>query len=144
MENFTPIASTIGGIMIGLAVAGLYFFNGRILGISNITYELLKRGDREHRLWRLVFLAGLLTGGFILLAVRPDSIGSSPTSLGGLALAGLLVGFGASLGRGCTSGHGICGISRLSPRSITATLTFMATGMLAVYITRHVIGGGAG
>lgn len=144
MENFTPIASTIGGVMIGLAVAGLYYFNGRILGISNITYELLKWGNREHHWWRLVFLAGLLSGGLALLVIRPDSIGSSPTSLGGLALAGLLVGLGSSLGRGCTSGHGICGISRLSPRSITATLTFMATGMLAVYITRHVIGGGAG
>jgi uncharacterized membrane protein YedE/YeeE len=141
MENFTPVASTLGGIMIGLAVAGLYYFNGRILGISNIAYELLKRGGREHRLWRLVFLAGLLTGGFLLLVWRPGSIAASPTSLGGLALAGLLVGFGASLGRGCTSGHGICGISRLSPRSITATLTFMGSGMLAVYVTRHILGG---
>ena len=127
--------------MIGLAVAGLYYFNGRILGISNITYELLKKGNHEHRQWRLVFLAGLISGGLILLVVRPETIGSSPTSLGGLALAGLLVGFGASLGRGCTSGHGICGISRLSPRSITATLTFFATGMLAVYLARHVFGG---
>jgi uncharacterized membrane protein YedE/YeeE len=127
--------------MIGLAVAGLYFFNGRILGVSNITYELMKQGTPKHRLWRYVFLAGLLSGGFILLAVKPDSISSSPASIGGLALAGLLVGFGTNLGRGCTSGHGICGISRLSPRSIIATCTFMATGMLAVYITRHVIGG---
>jgi len=140
MENFTPIASTIGGIMIGLAVAGLYYFNGRILGISNITYELLKGGNDEHRRWRLVFLAGLLSGGLILMTVQPGSIDASQASLGSLALAGLLVGFGTSLGRGCTSGHGICGISRLSPRSITATLIFMATGMLAVYITRHVMG----
>jgi len=140
MENFTPIASTIGGIMIGLAVAGLYFFNGRILGISNITSELLKDGGHEHRSWRLVFMAGLICGGLILMFWRPESIGSSPASLGGLALAGLLVGFGASLGRGCTSGHGICGMSRLSLRSISATLTFMATGMLTVYIVNHVIG----
>jgi len=143
MENFTPVASTIGGIMIGLAVAGLYFFNGRILGISNITSELLKGGGSKHRIWRLVFLAGLICGGLILMAWRPEAIGTSPTSLGGLALAGLLVGFGASLGRGCTSGHGICGMSRLSIRSISATLTFMATGMLTVYIVRHVIGGAA-
>jgi hypothetical protein len=141
MENFTPIASTIGGIMIGLAVAGLYYFNGRILGISNITSELFKSGGSEHRIWRLVFIAGLVSGGLILMVWRPETISASPASLGGLALAGLLVGFGASLGRGCTSGHGICGISRLSIRSISATLTFMGTGMLTVYIVRHVIGG---
>jgi len=140
MENFTPYASTLGGVMIGLAVAGLYLFNGRILGISNIAYELLKKGSPEHRVWRLVFISGLLCGGLILLIFSPDSIGTSPISLGGLALAGLLVGFGASLGRGCTSGHGICGISRLSPRSITATLIFMGSGMITVYIARHVLG----
>ena len=142
MEHFTPIASTIGGIMIGLAVAGLYYFNGRILGISNITSELINpAGNREHRSWRLVFLAGLISGGLILMLWRPEAIGASPVSLGILALAGLLVGFGASLGRGCTSGHGICGISRLSLRSISATLTFMGTGILTVYIVRHVLGG---
>lgn len=140
MENFTPYASTLGGTMIGLAVAGLYYFNGRILGISNIAYELLKKGSREHRLWRLVFLSGLFCGGLLLLLLKQETIGTSPISLGGLALAGLLVGFGSSLGRGCTSGHGICGISRLSPRSITATLTFMGSGMITVYIVRHVLG----
>jgi len=138
MENFTPYTSTFGGIMIGLAIAGLYYFNGRILGVSNIIYELLKKGSSEHTLWRLVFIFGVLCGGFILLALKPDSIGTSPMSIGGLALAGFLVGFGASLGRGCTSGHGICGLSRLSPRSITATFTFMGTGMLTVYLIRHV------
>jgi len=143
MENFTPIASTIGGIMIGLAVAGLYFFNGRILGISNIAYELLKGGNSKHTIWRLTFIAGLICGGLILMVWRPEAIGTSPVSLDILALAGLLVGFGASLGRGCTSGHGICGMSRLSIRSISATLTFMGTGMLTVYIIRHVLGGAA-
>lgn len=141
MENFTPIASTIGGIMIGLAVAGLYYFNGRILGISNITAELIKGGPGDHRLWRLVFLSGLFSGGLLLMLWQPGLIRPSPVSLGTLALAGLLVGFGASLGRGCTSGHGICGISRLSVRSISATLTFMGTGMLTVYFIRHIAGG---
>jgi len=141
MENFTPVASTIGGIMIGLAVAGLYFFNGRILGISNITAELIKGGPGDHRRWRLVFLSGLFCGGLLLMLWQPDAIRPSPVSLGTLALAGLLVGFGASLGRGCTSGHGICGISRLSLRSISATLTFMGTGILTVYFVRHIAGG---
>lgn len=141
MENFTPVAATIGGIMIGLAVAALFYFNGHILGISNITAQILsnKRSAAE-RIWRLVFLAGLITGGFVLVLVKPETIGSSPVSLPALAIAGLLVGYGASLGRGCTSGHGICGLSRLSLRSITATVIFMSSGAMTVYIVRHVLG----
>jgi len=138
MDNFTPIASLLGGILIGISVAALYFFNGRILGISNITAELLSRKSTD-KAWRLLFIAGLISGGLILVLLQPDSVGESPASLGILILAGLLVGYGSSLGRGCTSGHGICGISRLSTRSIVATLTFMSTGIATVYIVNHLV-----
>ena len=139
MENFTPVASTVGGVLIGLAVAALYLFNGRILGISNIASELVNIRSREARLWRIVFIAGLVVGGLVLLAWRRESIGASPASPFILVLAGLLVGYGSSLGRGCTSGHGICGISRLSPRSIVATLTFMCSGIVTVYVVNHLL-----
>lgn len=138
MENFTPIASTLGGVLIGLAVAALYFFNGRILGISNITAELLNPASAD-KTWRLVFIAGLIAGGFAIMLWQPAAIGASPASTGLLILAGLCVGYGASLGRGCTSGHGICGISRLSPRSIIATVTFMCTGGVTVYFVNHIL-----
>ncbi len=133
----------MGGILIGLAAAALFFLNGKILGISNITAELLYP-RRPGKAWRGVFLLGLLSGGLILLAWHPGSLAvPSPAPLGLLILAGFLVGYGASLGRGCTSGHGICGISRLSARSIVATLVFMGSGMLTVYLVRHVIGAGS-
>ncbi len=140
MENFTPFASLLGGILIGLAVAALYFFNGKILGISNITAELLNP-RWQGKDWRASFLLGLLSGGALLLALYPQALSSeSPRSLGLLILAGLLVGYGSSLGRGCTSGHGICGLSRLSARSLVATAIFMSSGMLTVYVTRQLLG----
>ncbi|HFQ91885.1 MAG TPA: YeeE/YedE family protein [Chromatiales bacterium] len=140
MENFSPLASTLGGILIGLAVAGLFHFNGKILGISNILSELLNP-QWHGKDWRATFLLGLLSGGALLLWLYPQALSSeSPRALGVLVLAGLLVGYGSSLGRGCTSGHGICGITRLSPRSLTATAIFMTTGMITVYITNHVLG----
>lgn len=141
MVEFTPIQSTLGGIMIGLAVAGLFFLNGKILGISNITAELLN--PRWHgKAWRAVFILGLLAGGGLLMAFHPAALSQpSPRSIPVLVAAGLLVGYGAALGRGCTSGHGICGISRLSGRSIVATLVFMGTGMATVFVTEHLLGG---
>ncbi len=139
MENFTPVSATLGGVLIGLSVAMLFYFNGRILGVSNIAGALLKPHG-EGKSWRIIFIAGLLAGGAIIAALSPDNIGESPAQPFTLLIAGLLVGYGAMLGRGCTSGHGICGISRLSPRSIVATLVFMASGMLTVYITRHIAG----
>jgi len=143
MENFTPLASTLGGIMIGLAVAGLFFFNGKILGISNIIAELLSP-EWHGKDWRATFLLGLLSGGALLLLIYPEALSSeSPRTLATLIIAGLLVGYGSSLGRGCTSGHGICGITRLSVRSITATVIFMTTGIITVYITNHLLGGPA-
>ena len=140
MENFTPLASLLGGILIGLSAAALYFLTGKILGVSNITAELLypRRGDKA---WRATFLAGVLSGGALLLLLHPQALSTeSPRGLGLLVVAGFLVGYGASLGRGCTSGHGICGISRLSARSLVATLVFMASGMATVYLSRHLGG----
>ncbi len=141
MDNFTPFASLLGGVLIGLAVAALYFFNGKILGISNITAELLN--PRWHgKGWRASFLLGLLSGGGLLLVLYPQALSTeSPRTLGLLIFAGLLVGYGSSLGRGCTSGHGICGLSRLSARSLTATAIFMGSGMLTVYVARQLLGG---
>lgn len=141
MVEFTPVQSTVGGIMIGLAVAALFAFNGKILGISNITSELLNP-RQPGKPWRATFIAGLLAGGLLLLWLYPPALSQeSPRSLAALAVAGLLVGYGAALGRGCTSGHGICGISRLSGRSIIATLVFMATGMATVFVVNHLLGG---
>ena len=140
MENFTPLTSFAGGILIGLAAAALYWLNGKILGVSNITAELLIP-RREGKDWRGAFLLGLLSGGALLAWLHPQALGAPAASLGIVALAGFLVGYGASLGRGCTSGHGICGISRLSARSLVATAVFMGTGILTVYVTRHLLGG---
>ena len=132
----------LGGALIGLSASLLLLANGRVAGISGVMGSLLApvRGDIA---WRVLFFGGLLAGGLWLVWLRPAAF-SAPASLsgGGVALlvaAGLLVGFGSRLGSGCTSGHGICGISRGSVRSIAATLTFMATGVLTVFLVRHVL-----
>lgn len=131
MNDFTPISALVGGVIIGLSATLLLVGSGRIAGISGILGGLLvpTRGDR---LWRGLFMLGLLIAGGVAAAVAPESIGSSPRSLPVLAAAGLLVGVGTRIGNGCTSGHGVCGISRLSPRSLVATITFIAAGMLVV------------
>lgn len=135
--------SLIGGVTIGLASAMLLLFNGRIAGISGIAGGLLapQKGEAD---WRLAFLLGMVGGGVLLQAVAPSTIGAP--AVGGVApaaAAGLLVGFGTRLGSGCTSGHGVCGLSRGSLRSLVATATFMATAVGTVYVVRHVLGGGA-
>ncbi|MBN1210775.1 MAG: YeeE/YedE family protein [Myxococcaceae bacterium] len=131
----------LGGALIGLSASILLLANGRVAGISGVVGSLLApvRGDVA---WRVLFFGGLLSGGLLLAWLRPVSFGP-PASLstGGVGLlvaAGLLVGFGSRLGNGCTSGHGVCGISRGSARSIAATLTFMATGALTVFLARHI------
>ncbi len=131
----------LGGALIGLSASFLLLANGRVAGISGVVGSLLApvRGDIA---WRVLFFGGLLSGGLLLAWLRPGSF-AAPVSLstGGAALlvaAGLLVGFGSRLGNGCTSGHGVCGISRGSGRSLAATLTFMATGVLTVFLARHV------
>jgi uncharacterized protein len=141
MENFTPASALIGGVLIGAAAALLLVLNGRIAGISGILGGLLQSTPGEAR-WRLAFLAGMLaapvlfrTAGGTLPNVAIEA--SVPV----LVVAGLMVGFGTRLGGGCTSGHGVCGIGRLSPRSLAATLVFMTTAVATVFIARHVMGG---
>lgn len=134
------LASTVGGVLIGAAGALLLVTHGRIAGISGIVGGLVDGQARSDRGWRLWFLGGLLLGGFVLAWLWPSALGASPASWPVLAIAGLLVGLGTRVGSGCTSGHGICGMSRLSARSIVATLTFMATAMVTVLVVRHLLG----
>lgn len=125
-----------GGILIGLAVSLMLFLNGRVTGISGIINGafISKKGDL---LWRWLFLAGLLSGGFLLRILKPTVFENTlSVDLKTTTIAGLLVGFGTLLGSGCTSGHGVCGLSRLSPRSLVATVTFIAAGILAVFVFR--------
>lgn len=141
METFTPVASLIGGILIGLSASAMLLFNGKIAGISGIVAGLLSP-TKNDTLWRAAFAAGLVTGGLMLKLLSPQAFEIGVVRSGSaFALAGLLVGLGARLGNGCTSGHGVCGISRLSMRSITATMTFIATGAAAVYIVNYLLGG---
>ncbi|PRQ04683.1 hypothetical protein ENSA5_05970 [Enhygromyxa salina] len=140
ITEFTPIQSTLGGLMIGLAAAAMLGLNGRIAGISGILGGFLD--GSEGRGWRGMFVLGMLLGGLGLVLVSPESIpGAATDSLPLLAVAGLLVGFGTRIGGGCTSGHGVCGISRLSTRSLTATAIFMGAAMATVGLARHVVGG---
>lgn len=134
MTEFTPISAVMGGALIGLASTGLLLFHGRIAGISGIFGGLLqpRNGDVS---WRLAFVVGLLAGGLALIAVAPETIGTaSGRSLGVVALGGVLVGFGTRMGNGCTSGHGVCGLSRFSVRSLVAVLTFMGVGMVVATV----------
>ena len=138
-QHFTPWLSLTGGVFLGVASAIFILLNGRILGVSGILGGLLfpRRGDLA---WRLMFLLGMLCAPFILsLFVAPNLIiePKIESSFTVIVLAGLLVGFGTRYGSGCTSGHGVCGISRLSLRSIVSTITFIGFGMLTVFITRH-------
>lgn len=137
--HFTPLAALVGGGLIGLAAGALLILNGRILGISGILGGLLapKSGDVRWRAW---FIAGLLLPPLVLGATGYIAPPMKTTgSVWGLIVAGLLVGFGTRMGSGCTSGHGICGMARLSPRSIAATVTFLLTGFVTVYLVRHVL-----
>ena len=139
MHSRDIFCGLLGGVLIGGAASGLLLCNGRIAGISNIFGNLLPPSG-EGAPWRLAFVAGLLAGGLILLSAYPAAFSSpTPASLGVLAVAGLLVGFGASLGNGCTSGHGVCGLARRSARSLSAVITFMATGAITVYIVNHLL-----
>lgn len=134
--NFTPTSAVLGGILIGTAAALLWFANGRLAGISNIVGQMFLTSGEELS-WRLCFIAGLLSAGALTASLYPEwaqfelAVGYGP-----LVAAGLLVGVGTRLGAGCTSGHGICGVGRLSLRSIAATLCFVAVGMLMVTLLR--------
>lgn len=138
MEDFTPLSGLIGGLLIGLSTALLLLLNGRIAGISGIVGGLLNRRGPEVG-WRAVFAVGLLLGAFVyMLATGAGVPVEVEASLPVMVAAGLLVGFGARLGSGCTSGHGVSGIARFSRRSISATLVFMGVAMLTVFLTNHV------
>jgi uncharacterized membrane protein YedE/YeeE len=137
MTNFTPFSSTLGGALIGASASALLLLNGEVAGISGIVGGLLRpaKGDA---LWRACFIAGLWVGGLLFALLRPSSIGDPPAlPLSAWVLSGLLVGFGTQLSNGCTSGHGVCGLSRFSKRSLVATATFMTTGVVTVFLTRH-------
>ncbi|AKT38135.1 YeeE/YedE family protein [Chondromyces crocatus] len=142
MHDFSPGSALIGGALIGLSASLFLLAHGRIAGISGLFGGLLRR-TTEGRALRVAFLGGLLVGGAVLRFVFPAAFDTTWTPTLPLALvAGFLVGFGTQLGNGCTSGHGICGVSRLSARSLVATGTFMATGFATVFVARHLLGGG--
>jgi len=140
-NHFTPWASLIGGLLLGVASAVFILINGRILGISGILGGLLppKVGDIS---WRVAFLLGMLAAPTVFMALVPAGFASEPRIDAGfwtVIAAGLLVGIGTRYASGCTSGHGVCGLSRLSPRSLVATLSFMGAGFFIVYIVRHIV-----
>lgn len=136
---FTPYASLAGGVLIGVAAAMFVLLNGRIAGISGILSGLLKpvKGDIA---WRLVFVLGLVGSPMLYALFASVPTPRIDASWAALVLAGLLVGVGTRYGSGCTSGHGVCGLSRLSPRSLAATATFMGAGFVTIYVIRHVFG----
>jgi hypothetical protein len=138
-NNFTPWASLAGGLLLGLASAAFVLLNGRILGISGIVGGLLrpKGGDIS---WRLAFLLGMFAAPVLYGLVVGAKAVTIDAGWGALVAAGLLVGVGTRYGAGCTSGHGVCGLSRLSPRSLVATLAFMGAGFATVYLVRHALG----
>ena len=141
MESFTPIASSIGGVLIGVASAGLLMFHGRIAGISGIAGGIFRRvpGDTS---WRVMFLVGLFAAGFGGSFFFPEAyLVTIDRSTAALVVAGLAVGIGTQIGGGCTSGHGVCGIGRLSKRSTVATISFMVTAALTVFVVNEVLGG---
>ena len=138
-QEFTPIASLIGGVILGLGAVFLITFKGRIAGISGIVGALMQfqYTPKDHYLWRILFLLGLI-GSYqiysIIFGVPTIEINTSSIEL---VIAGLLVGFGTRMGSGCTSGHGVCGLGRLSTRSLVATLTFMTSGFIVCYLLLH-------
>jgi len=135
------LLSVLGGVLIGAAAVLLMATLGRIAGISGIAGGLVRRGVGG-RGWRLAFVAGLLVAPMLLWLLRGDNgIGAPQVGMPWMALAGLLVGFGTGIGSGCTSGHGVCGVARWSPRSLWATAVFMLFGMATVYVVRHLLGG---
>jgi uncharacterized protein len=137
-NHFTPWSSLAGGMFIGAAAAMLVLLNGRVAGISGIVGGLLapRRGEIA---WRLAFLAGLVSAPLLWTILADNPVPRIDAGFGTLLVAGLLVGAGTSYGSGCTSGHGVCGLSRLSPRSLAATAAFMAAGVATVFIARHLV-----
>ncbi len=142
MSDFTPLPALIGGAIIGLAASLLLLTHGKVAGISGLYGGVLRRGtaDRALRFW---FLAGLVGAGVVTRLIFPGAFATAwSAALPVVLVAGVLVGVGTQLGNGCTSGHGVCGVSRLSVRSLVATATFMITGFGTVFVVRHLLGGG--
>ena len=141
MDLNPTLYSLLGGAIIGIAVTLMLLFNGRVTGISGIIASSLSKPSKEG-LWRWMFLAGLIAGGFLMHELRPDFfVNLSGRGLALVTTAGILVGYGTVMGSGCTSGHGVCGISRFSVRSAMATITFMFFGFLAVQVVRYFLEG---
>ncbi|MBF6568833.1 MAG: YeeE/YedE family protein [Candidatus Binataceae bacterium] len=141
MHNFTPLASLAGGVLIGISASILLLMNGRIAGISGIVGGMLKPASMDWG-WRLYFVGGLIVAGLIGRIVSPGAFAIAiPRSLPMFLLAGVLVGFGTRLGGGCTSGHGVCGLSRGSIPSLAATMAFTLAGVITVYVVNHLLGG---
>lgn len=141
MEFSSIFYPLIGGGLIGISVTLMLLFNGRVTGISGIIASTLTKPSRDG-LWRWVFLAGMVLGGALMHTIRPDFfINLTGRGIGSILVAGFLVGYGTVMGSGCTSGHGICGISRFSVRSLLATLIFMLTGFLVVQVAQLLLGG---
>ena len=141
LEDLTSLTPALGGALIGLAASALLLFEGRIAGISGIVGGLFapKAGDIA---WRAAFVAGLVAAGLAAAQLAPYSVSADPGRSPWLLVpAGMLVGFGTRLGNGCTSGHGVCGLSRLSRRSLASVITFMATGALVATLTGRLLGG---
>ncbi len=141
MENFTPVSAAIGGVLIGCATLLLWLMNGRLAGISGILGGLAQ-APKEDRWWRIAFIGGLIVAPLVYSTISfhgvpPITLTASPWLL---VPGGFLVGLGTRLGGGCTSGHGVCGVARLSRRSLIATAAFMASGVIVVFLLRHVFG----
>ncbi len=140
MENFTPVSAALGGVLVGLSAVLLWLANGRIAGISGIVGGLLTPQTRDVG-WRVAFILGLVAGPLLYAIVAASLPSIAVTSSTGLLIAGgLLVGFGTRLGSGCTSGHGVCGLARLSPRSVVATGVFLTAAIATVFVTRYLGG----
>lgn len=139
---FTPWASLLGGALIGLSAVMVMGLFGRIAGIAGIVQGAIALpGAARDRDWRWAFLAGLIAAPLAVMALGRTVAQTVPDNLGSMALAGLMVGTGTALGSGCTSGHGVCGLARLSGRSLAAVATFMAAGFATVFVLRHILGG---
>ena len=139
MTDFSPWSALAGGALIGAGAVLLMLTNGRIMGVAGIVGGLLGEGRRELP-WRLAFVVGMVMPGVVLGLTGNLNLQGNGLGTGLLVLAGLLVGFGTRMGNGCTSGHGICGLARLSPRSLAAVCTFMAVTAIVVFVRRHLIG----
>lgn len=143
--EFTPWASLFGGALIGLSAVLVMLLFGRIAGITGITVQAMRplvAEDKADWTWRVAFIAGLMAAPLLIGAWSAEAVSQTVSgNLVAMALAGLLVGLGTSFGSGCTSGHGVCGLARLSPRSLVAVLTFMGAAIATVFVLRHLVGG---